>query len=137
MQMFNANQYLPPDPAEWHFLVELSLNEFFIELDRSAGLAAGRLYQTVRQLGMPAERVENMEMILAGFAKEAPVYFNEGRLELTGRIRVFCQKKILEAGPELSGGWGYFVIERGGKDSAGPLENCWNSVDLYLYKEGE
>lgn len=120
---------------EWHFLAEFSLNEFLMELTQSGGFAAGRLFQTVRQLGMPPEHVEAMEMTLAGFAREAPVYFQEGRLELSGRIRVFCQKKIIESGPEMSGGWGYFLIERGGPDSTGCLADSRDSVNLYLYKE--
>ncbi len=136
MQLSNTGQNIRPVYPEWHFLAEFSLSEFLTELDRSGGLAAGRLFQTVRQLGMPPEHVEAMEMTLAGFAKEAPVFFKEGRLELAGRIRVFCQKKIIESGPGVSGGWGYFMIERG-KDLLPCSSTAPHSyLHLYLYKEG-
>jgi hypothetical protein len=111
---------------------------------------------------MSPEGVEDIARTLAGFAKEALVHTKPARLESSVRIRIFCQKKILrdanlkktsrsdytEQGKKQKqtfadsrantiGGWGYFIIERG-KDL--PLDSSaipCNSVDLYLYKEGE
>ncbi len=110
---------------------------------------------------MSSESMEDIAKALAGSAKEALVRSKQERLELPGRIRIFCQKKILDdanlakssrpnhtahgknqkeifpdAGTHAVGGWGYFMIERGEDlppDSSAILHN---DIDLYLYKEG-
>ena len=38
---------------------------------------------------------------------------------------------------EITGAWGYFLIERGGGFSPGSSTGTYNLIDLYLYKEGE
>ncbi len=119
------------DDPLWHFLAEFPLSEFLSDHERSGVLAAGALYRTVRELGMPPECAANIEMTLAGFAVEAQEHFKQERLEIPGRIRVFCQNKLI-----TNGGWGYFLIERSSA-SAGSAGPSWNSVDLYLYEEGE
>lgn len=96
---------------------------------------AGSLFKKLRDLNIPPEYVGNIEMMLTGFAKEALEHFKGGRLELPGRIRIFCQKKTIDE--KIRGGWGYFLIERGDDVSTGPSVRSWNSVELYLYKEGE
>jgi hypothetical protein len=162
MQTSNADQSIRPDDPVWYFLAEYSLSEFTADLNVGEKLMAGSLFQTVRELGIPPEYVENIEMMLTGFAKEALVHFKQGGLELPGRIRIFCQKKMIDnansaktsrpydteqtlehaqfvhhPGTKINGGWGYFLIERGGDVSTGSSASSWNSVDLYLYKEGE
>lgn len=124
---------------------------------------AGSLFQTVQELDMSPECMESIARTLSGFAKEAFAHHNQGRSEFPGRIRIFCQKKIiddvnpgrstsrsdhaekvkehahmiLDSGMKINGGWGYFLIERGGNVSTESPASSWNSVDLYLYKEGE
>ena len=149
MQASNANQNFSSGDPEWVLLAELSLGDFLPDHDRREGPVAGFLFQITRELGMSPEYVENIARTLAGFAIEALARTKQERLEVPGRIRIFCQKKIMgdanaEKPSRLSeqdkqqkqilpdsrasriGGWGYFSIERAG-----------NSVDLYLYKEGE
>ena len=162
MQISNANHDLRSDDPVWYFLSEFSLSEFMSDYDRRNELTAGFLTQTVRGLGISPECVENIEMKLTGFTKDALAHFKQGRLESPGRIRVFCQKKAIDdanstktsgpynteqamehaqiihhSGTKMNGGWGYFLIERGGNVSAGSCVSSWNSVDVYLYKEGE
>jgi hypothetical protein len=43
---------------------------------------------------------------------------------------------VYHSGTILSGGWGYFIIERS-CDDAGSSERARPFIDLYLYKEGE
>ncbi len=130
------NLTLPPndrsDDPLWYYLAEFSLSEFLSDHDRRDELAAGLLFQAVRELSMPPECVENIEMTLAEFAREALEHFKQGGLEISGRICVFCQKKVI-----TNGGWGYFLIERGSSSSPGSTRLSRNSVDLYLYEEGE
>lgn len=124
-------------------------------------LTAFLLFQPLRELGIQPERIKNIEMTLAGFAKEALLRFKGARSELPGHLRVFCQKKMLDdansannsrpdstkhtmertpilyySDTTMSGGWGYFIIGRSGH-SAGSSERSYPIVDLYLYKEGE
>ena len=162
MQILNANQYSRSDDPVWFFLAEFLLSDFFVDHDRKDELTGGLLFQAVRELGMPPEWVENIEMTLAEFANKALIHFKQGGLEQPGRIRVFCQKKIiddanfaraalssyqqeqavehaqriLDSGTNLNRGWGYFIIDRSGSD-AGSSEKSSLLVDLYLYQEGE
>ena len=111
---------------------------------------------------MSPECMENIARTLVGFAKEALARYKQERLEFPGRIRIFCQKKIMDdansaktsrpyhteqcrkqkqifpdSGANTVGGWGYFMIERG--EDLPPYSSAIprNSIDLYLYKEGE
>lgn len=164
MQTSNANRSSPSDDPVWYFLVEFSLGEFLSIHNRRDAGTTGLLFQAVRELGMPHEWVENIEMTLAEFANEELVHFKQGRLVLPERIRIFCQKKIineansmdvtsrpyhteramehthmlLDSAKKMNGGWGCFLIERGGADSfTGLSVDSRNPVDLYFYKEGE
>jgi len=163
MQTSNANQNFSSDDPVWVLLCELSLRDLLSDHDRKDGPMAGNLFQRVRELGMSAECMESIAKTLAGFAKEAFAHHKQGRPEFSGRIRIFCQKKIindvnpgrstsrsyhaekaieqaqmkLDSGMKMNGGWGYFLIERGGNVSIESSASSWNSVDLYLYKEGK
>ncbi len=111
---------------------------------------------------MSPECMENIAGTVTEFAKEALVRYKQEGPEFPGRIRIFCQKKIIDdANSEKTsrpyhteqdkkqkqifsdssasriGGWGYFSIERGGDISTDSPLSSGNSVDLYLYKEGE
>ncbi len=57
---------------------------------------AGFLFQAVQALGIPPECVENIAMTLTGFVEDALLHFTNGNLQLSGCIRVFCQKKMLD-----------------------------------------
>jgi hypothetical protein len=87
------------------------------------------------ELGIPPEWVENIEMTLTGFAREALAHFKQGRPALPERIRVFCQKKMVAE--KMSGGWGYFLIERTESPCDTFAGRPHQIVDLYLYREGE
>jgi hypothetical protein len=135
MQTPNANQSVIPNNPVWYLLAEYSLSEFLSDLNTGNKPMAGLLFKKLRDLCVSPEYVENIEMLLMGFVKEALEHFKGGRLDLPGRIRIFCQRKMIAE--EIHGGWGYFLIEREHNVSTGSSVSSWNSVDLYLYKEGE
>jgi hypothetical protein len=164
MRISNVNQNFTPDNLVWYFLAEFSLSKFLSNPYRGDELTVGLLFQTMQKLDMPLECVENIAMLVTEFAKESPVHCKQEGLEFPARIRIFCQKKIIDAanaaratsrpyhteqamehspllldvGTKMNGGWGCFLIERGGDDSSTGLSvGSLNSVDLYLYKEGE
>jgi len=95
MQISNTDKPGRSNDPAWQFLASYSLSEFLSDHDNEVGSTAGLLFQMTRELGIPAEVLENIDMTLTGFAKEALLHFNQGSLELYACIRVFCQKKII------------------------------------------
>lgn len=159
MQTSNTNQNFLSDDQVWVLLAELSFSDSLPEQDRKEELAAGYLLQSLRELGIPPECLENITRTFAGFAKEPSWRAQQRRLKFPERIRIFCQKKRIEAAnpAKLStpfptaqekeqkqifpdpgvGGWGYFMIARVEvlpPDSSAIPHSC---MDLYLYREGE
>ena len=96
MQTSNAKQNFRPDDPLWVLLADLSLGDFLSDHDQIDGSMAGYLFQMVRELGMPLERVENLAMLVTEFTRESPEQYKPGRLEFPARIRIFCQKKIID-----------------------------------------
>jgi hypothetical protein len=136
------------------------LSEFLSDLDQRDALATGLLLQAVRCLAMPPACVEQIEQTLVEFVKEDWERRKPAKQGLPGQMRVFCQRKIIDVenagrtalqphltgqateqapmfGKKLNGGWGFFLIERGGSLSPGFAARLGHSVDVYLYKEGE
>ncbi|RPI82166.1 MAG: hypothetical protein EHM41_19020 [Chloroflexi bacterium] len=123
---------------------------------------AGMPSQAVRELVMPGDCIHHVEKTLRSFAREALEHFQQERMELDGRIRIFCQKKMIEdacsekssrfknikqiigqeryirySGLKMDGGWGYFLIIRGENYQEDGSVSPQNRIDLYIYKEGE
>jgi len=162
MQTSNSDQNISVNNTVFYLLGEYPLGEFMSVDGEADELTAGFLDQPFRELGIQPETIENIEMTLAGFAKEALVHNKQTGSELPWRIRVFCQKKMVKdsnsvttsrlfnaeqameqaqiihpSGTKIIGGWGYFLIERGGRFAAGSSTPPRHWIDIYLYKEGE
>jgi hypothetical protein len=162
MQTSNANQNFQPDDPVWVPLAEFSLRDLLSDQDWRDGRTAGLLFQMMQELGMSPESIEKIVRTSAGFAKEASARGEQGMLEVPGRIRIFCQKKMIvnadaaklskpyhakqgkeqkrifpDSGANTIGGWGYFMIERGNDLLSDSSAIPHNSIELYLYKEGE
>ncbi len=154
-------QYSRFNEPAWNFLAKYPLRELLVDMDLRNKCEDGLLYRTVRDLGIRPELLDIIERKLIWFATEAPARLNQRRFESPTYIRIFCQNRTVEdikivnsasrdkaerniesaqiihhSDPELNGGWGYFLVERGGSippDSS--VSNC-NWIELYLYKEG-
>ncbi len=162
MQTSNAKQNFRSDDPVWILLAELPLRDFLLDRDWKDESTAGYLFQTARELGMSPECMENIAGTVTEFAEEALVRYKQEGSEFPGRIRIFCQKKIIDdansektsrpyhteqgkkqkqifpdSGANTVGGWGYFMIERG--EDLPPYSSALshNYIGLYLYKEGE
>lgn len=161
MQISNSEQELRSHPPVWVLLTETLLSDFLSDHDKAGELAAGALFQKLRAMGMPRENLESIDRMLAGFAEEALADFKPGSLELPGRVRVFCQPKMIGAansaqtarlhaaeqgmkqaqlfhpsGTKMTGGWGCFLIKRRGDAAEEASLSSEHFVDLYLYREG-
>jgi len=162
MQTSNAKQNSRSDDPLWVFLAEYSLSEFMPEKGTGDALMAGLLSQTIRDLGIPPECLNKIKRTLIEFVQQARVHFNQGSLEFPGRIRVFCQKKMIDdansaktsrrynaeqamehaqmihpSGAKMNEGWGYYVIERGRDFASNPCKESCRVIELYVYKEGK
>jgi len=158
----NINENGRSNDSVWQFLAEYSLSEFLSDHGKGDELTTGLLFQPFRELGVPPDWIGNIEMTLTEYAKQALAHFKQGKVELPGRIRVYCQNKIIEYANSARadsrpchaeqsvghlqmvyqstakmGGWGYFLIERGGNVLVDSPEGSWKTINLYLYKEGE
>lgn len=163
MQTPNAQQNFKSNDPAWVLLAEFSLGDFLSDHNRRDEPTAGYLSQMVRELGMPLECVETIARLVTEFAKESPVHDKQEEMEFPGRIRIFCQKKIiddanvaratsrsyhteramehslpmiLDFGMKMSGGWGCFLIKRGSNVSGDASLSSHHVDDLYLYREG-
>lgn len=135
MPTSNTTQESRPTDPIWHLLGEYSLRESLPDFENNDKGAAGILSEMVRESAIPIEGVENIEMTLRNLAREALVHFKQGSLELPGRIRIFCQKKMIEE--KMRGGWGYFVIERSRDYSTEAWAEYHHFIDIYFYEEGK
>ncbi len=153
MYTVNANQESGKKDTVWIFLAEYSLDELLWLVDGRWEPVAGLLFQ---DLGIPQEYLNPIIRTLADFALQAMLHAYPGTALA---IRIFCQEKILmveipaktmrpiptiagskinlQPDPNMSGGWGYFLVERGADFPEGQPENSPNLIDLYLYREGK
>ena len=158
MPRSNAKQNSNSGDLVWVLLAELPVRDFLSGHDQKDKSAAGYLFQTVRELGMPPTCVEDIAMLVTEFTKESPVHGKQEGMEFPAWIKIFCQKKIIDAAnaarttsrpyqtepamehspmildfdTKMDGGWGCFLIKRGCNVSDDPH----HVVDLYLYREG-
>jgi hypothetical protein len=162
MQTSNGDQNIRSKHPEWYLLAEYALSEILPDNGKGDELPAGLLSQPLRALGIPLEYLEIIDMTLTGFAKEMLLYYKQGSLEMPGRIRVFCQRKMIDDansaktsrlynakqamehaqiihpfGTKMNEGWGYYVIERGRDFASIPSKESCRVVEIYLYKEGK
>lgn len=161
MPTSNAKRDFRSEDLVWVFLAELSVRDFLSDHDGRDESTAGYLFQTVRELGMPLACVENIAMLVTELTKESPAHDKREGLEFTARIRIFCEKKIiddanaasttsrpyqtepamehspmiLDFDTKMHGGWGCFLIKRGGSVSNDASLRSDHFVDLYLYRE--
>ena len=162
MEISNANQDSGSENPVWVLLAELSLRDFLSEQDREDGSTTEFLLQTVREWGMPLECVENIAVLVTEFAKESRLHSAQEGLEFPASVRIFCQKEIIDEvnaarptsraypaepalehsamisdfGTKMNGGWGCFLIKRGGNVSNDASPRLHHLVDVYLYREG-
>lgn len=162
MQTSNVKRNFSSDDPGWVLLAELLFSDFSSEHDRIDEPAAGYLLQTVREMGMPLECVENIAVLVTEFTKESPEHYKQEGMEFPAQIRIYCQKKLIEDasagratsrpyhteqamedspmmldfGTKMNGGWGCFLIKRGGTASDDTSLSSPHIVDLYLYREG-
>jgi hypothetical protein len=161
MQVLNGEQDSSFHNQVWYLLIDYSLSELLADHGFGSAHMAGLLFQKMREMGMSLENLESIDQMLVGIAKEALLHFEPGSLELAGRIRVFCQQKMIDAadsaqttrqcaaelnmepaqefhpfGTKMDGGWGCFSLQREANVSGNASPGSQYFIDLYLYREG-
>ncbi len=146
--------------SQWYFLAEYSLRDLVANLRQR--VLDQSVFQALRNLGIPHERLTDIENLLLGIVTRSLAHFDQRRCTSPQSIRLFCQKKALEASllsefsspanpgqalepsdvihhsrAEINMGWGYFMIERGRSSEPYPSRPSDHWVDVFLYKEGE
>jgi len=153
MHTANGNHESGKKDMVWVLLAECSLDELMRLAEGTGEPAAGWLFQ---DLGIPRECLTPIIRAGADFAQQAMMHAHPGTPAV---IRWFCQEKLLraedpvetmrprpavagpgitlQAHPKMSGGWGYFLVERNGDFPQDRRASSPNLVDLYLYREGK
>ncbi len=135
MHTTNPNQGARSTDLSWYLLGEYPLSGLLPgpEADHQRSL---ELPSTMaREMDLPLERMEPVEMALRSFADQALRQVQPDGQVHPRQIRLFCQQKILDE--EMKGGWGYFVIEK--PKDAPPQDDDGKTLevmDFYIYEEG-
>ncbi len=152
----NVNLNNSTDATAWYLLAEFSLKEFLSDRSRSDGLMAGFPSLPHQELDTLPEWLITLDAMLTRFAQEVWGQFEQG-----GRVRVFCQKKIigdtcferpasqldpagqrmerpqaiLATGRKMNGGWGYYAIEKGRDSTDAACKESCPIIEIYVYRE--
>jgi hypothetical protein len=160
MQTSNAKGNFNYDDTGWVLLAEIPFMDFLSDQDQRDKPVVSSMLQTLLELGMSREDMENIARTLAGFARKALVRTKQRGLEFPARIRIFCQKKMIndansaksarppeqvkkqrqmfpDFGVSRIGGCGCFMLERGEDLRSASDAIPRSCIDLYLYKEGD
>lgn len=128
------------DHAAWYLLAEYMLNGTLTE-NIGGEFTAGPLFQTLLELGLPIEYLNNILDRITEAARGVLGEPNREYRNFTLHINLYCHRKLRDCRPhvgmQLNSGWGYYLIERESElPNAGP-DKCHHDVELYLYKEGD
>ena len=148
-----------PADSKWRFLIAFPLADFLSDRNRRCDLAEGFFFHALIKLDIPPGCIADIERTLADFAGGIRNNFQQDGRDFPGQVRVFCQRKstggltALQPYPldhqkqnalvfpglnrKINGGWGFFLIARGGDVASDAHQHSANLVDVYLYKEGE
>ena len=162
METSDANQRNKANDPEWQFLAEFPLNELLSDREKGFDRTVELMLQTMRESGMLLDCHGYINLTLKEFIKKAQAHIEQGSFGWSGRMRLFCQKKLFEdansaknsrlsiaepaseyrqgddlLGAKMDGGWGYYVIERGRDPARAPGEEACRVTELYFYKEGQ
>lgn len=162
MQTSNPKYKSSSNDPLWNFLAECSLCEFVSDKETGDALKAGLLFQTLRDLGIPQECLNRIERTLVESINQIRIRFNQSQILNPILIRSFYEKKMISSGnlaeassdlqkeqtiepaqiihpggTQISGGWGFFIVERAREFPADSTVDTPNFIDLFLYQEVE
>ncbi len=147
----------PINDPEWYFFEEYVLEKLPAGLEGTSE-DVYRL-ERIEGLVMDAGLLNEIENKVITLTRDALARHDHDRCKTQTTIRLFIQKRAIgevtlirssiqiEAGKNRKnlprarktghGGWGYFLVERGGGFKHDSSVSNLLSIDLYLYKEGE
>ncbi len=135
----DPHEFKNDDPT-WDFITEYPMTELIVDEDIEAELKIGSLSQTMQESGLPMECLQKLGEAIRGTAREASRHLLRGRPNLPVHIRLFCQRMpgdgLPHSNKQTNGGWGYYIIEKGGDFPSTIGYKYHRVLELYLYKEG-
>ncbi len=134
MQSTNSHQGSKSDNGRWYLLGEYSFSGLILDPEQDPQRAIELPSAVIDDIDIPLERVGSIEVALRSFAGQALRHAQPDGQVHPGKIRIFCQKKILDE--EMKGGWGYFVIEKPREAFPEASQKPPEAMDLYIYEEG-
>jgi hypothetical protein len=139
MQTANNNPKIEQDDSIWDSIAEYPLSGFSVSPGLIPDATLESFFQIMRELGLPAECFNRIVGTLKETAIRTRCHFEPGNPDAPVHIGLFCQRKtikaILQSRNRKEGGWGYYVIERGGDLPVSSQEEYDCRLELYLYKE--
>jgi hypothetical protein len=135
---YQENKY---DHSGWVLIAQHLLREDSHDEVSGAKSIAGSLFQALRALGFAPEAFEKLEDAITGIIRTTRRQSHHGsKPELPVQIRLFCQRVLLDSlsnyEKQLLGGWGYYIIERGGDPLGAVCDQYHRIVEFYIYREG-
>ena len=134
MQTANTNRGQRSKDLTWYLVGEFPLCSFISDATIDDKIKAAMCSQMGGNIENQKESIERVSIKLSALAKEVVENFTPGRAEAAGRMRIYCQMKMIEE--SVNGGWGYFVIERSSEAVTCAGREPDHAVDVYFYKEG-
>ena len=129
------------DNPEWYFIAEFLLDEDNFGEFLGTELPAFSLFQAMLDRGIPSQSVKRIKGAIAETCRGVRGSFNHTLPDLPVRIYVFSNKKTVDrphhSGDQMNGGWGFYMIERGGDFHSPACQEHLRVMELYLFKEGE
>ena len=141
MQANNNHPKNNKDNPAWYFIAEFLLEEVNFDEFLGTELTAGSFYQAMLNRGIPPQYIKQIKGTIAKTIRGLSGSFNHNMPDLPIRICVFSNEKTMDRLPhsdgQMNGGWGYYMIERGGDFQNPACQEHLRVMELYLYKEGE
>jgi hypothetical protein len=137
MKMTNDPPELNNHDPVWYSFADYSLGKDALDEDLEAMLASGSVIQTMKESGLPPECLKRIVRTI----REAARNFLHRVPNAPVHIRLFYQRNtaafLSHSEKRREGGWGFFIIQRGGDHPSVIRNEPYPIIELYIYREGK
>ncbi len=162
MKTVNDNLNLNFDDPVWNCLIEYPLTNLIADSDIQDDPTTRSLIQTLIDLGVRPELLNNIVRKLIKVAQGVTSEYNHHSSDAPLYLRLYCPRMtrrdvntmkptsavvaesvkqttqvFRSADHEINRGWEYLMVERGGRARRDSAVGCSSWIDMYLYRQGE